>query len=173
MIYFYDDSSFAHFPFDKALLGRCLGLARNEGNEMTHWFMKSNGQVVPRRTVKRLTAEQLTPSNAVEIAKIAAFDDDVKRRLGDSFSLPVNKERMKTQAKEDSVDDYCRPTPFLDLHAEDPSTIPEADCVDANRKPILEHSLTEILISAEGEDGGGGGRQIAVRKSGQDDPDGV
>ena len=42
--------------------------------------MKSNGQVVPRRTVKRLTAEQLAPSNAVEIAKRSAFDDDVKRR---------------------------------------------------------------------------------------------
>ena len=31
-IYFYDDSSFARFPFDKALLGRCLGPARNKGN---------------------------------------------------------------------------------------------------------------------------------------------
>ena len=101
-IYFYDDSSFARFPFDKALLGRCLGPARNEKNEMTQWCLKSNGQVVPRRTVKCLTAEQLAPSNAVEITKRAAFDDDVKRRLGDSFSLPVNKQRMKTQAKEDS-----------------------------------------------------------------------
>ena len=61
------------------------------------------------------------------------------------MSLPVIKERMKTQAKEDSLDDYYGPTPFLDLHAEDPSTIPEADCVDANGNPILEHSLTDIL----------------------------
>ena len=37
----------------------------------------------------------------------------------------------------------------MDLHAEDPSAIPEADCVDANGKPILEHSLTYSLIFAE------------------------
>ena len=69
------------------MLGRCLGPARNEGNEMTQWCLKSNGQVVPRRTVKRLTAEQLAPSNAIEIAKRAAFDADVKRRLGDSSMM--------------------------------------------------------------------------------------
>ena len=69
---------------------------------MTQWCLKSNGQVVSRRTVKRLTDEKLAHSNAVEIAKRVAFDADVKHRLGDSFSLPVNKQRMKTQAKEDS-----------------------------------------------------------------------
>ena len=58
---------------------------------MTQWCLKSNGQVVPRRTVKRLIAEQLAPSNAVEIAKISGFDADIKRRLGDSFSLLINK----------------------------------------------------------------------------------
>ena len=43
-VYFYDDSSFACFPFYKALLGRCIGPARNEGNEMTQWCLKSNGK---------------------------------------------------------------------------------------------------------------------------------
>ena len=104
---------------------------------MTQWCLKSNGQVIPRRMVKRLTAEQLAPSNAVDIAKRAASDADIKRRLGDSFSLPVNKQRMKTRYKEDSLDDYYGPTPFLDLYAEDPSTITEAGCVDVNGKPIL------------------------------------
>ena len=51
------------------MLGRVLGLAKNEGNDMTQWCLKSNRKVVLRRTVKRLTAEQLAPSNAVEIAK--------------------------------------------------------------------------------------------------------
>ena len=64
-----------------------LGPARKEGNEIAQWCMKSNGQVVPRCTVKRINAEQLAPSNAVEIAKRAAFDADIKRRLGDYFSL--------------------------------------------------------------------------------------
>ena len=56
---------------------------------------------------------------------------------------------MTTQAKKDSLDYYYGQTLFLDLHAEDHCTIPVADCVDANVKPILEHSLTDILISAE------------------------
>ena len=33
--YFYDDSSDASFPFLKAMIGRFLGPAKNEGNEMT------------------------------------------------------------------------------------------------------------------------------------------
>ena len=65
-VYFYDESSVARFPFLKAMLGRVLGPAKNKGNEMTKWCLKSNGKVVPRRTVKCITAEQLAPSNAVD-----------------------------------------------------------------------------------------------------------
>ena len=89
--YLYDDSSYARFQFLKAMLGRVLGPAKNKGNEMTQWCLKSNGKFVPRRTVKRLTSEQLAPSNAVEIAKRTAFDDNVSRKLGDSFSLLENR----------------------------------------------------------------------------------
>ena len=98
-VYFYDDSSAARLPFLKAMLGRVLGPAKNEGNEMTQWYLKSNGKVVPRRTVKRLTAEQLTPSNAIEIAKRTAFDTNISRKLGDSFSLTANRKSIKTQLK--------------------------------------------------------------------------
>ena len=42
-VYFYDNSSISHFPFPKAMLGRCLGPAKNEGNEMTQWILKQNG----------------------------------------------------------------------------------------------------------------------------------
>ena len=73
------------------MLGRVLGPANNEGNEMTKWRLKSNGKVVPRRTVKCLTAEQLAPPNAVEIAKRIAFDTNIRRKLGDSFSIPANR----------------------------------------------------------------------------------
>ena len=46
-VYFYDDSSTSQFPFPKSRLGRCLGPAKNEENEMTQWVLKQNGQVVP------------------------------------------------------------------------------------------------------------------------------
>ena len=42
-VYFYDNSSISQFPFPKAMLGRCLGPAKNEGNEMTQWILKQNG----------------------------------------------------------------------------------------------------------------------------------
>ena len=68
-VYFYDNSSAARLQFIKAMLGIVLGLAKNEGNDMTQWCLKSNRKVVLRRTVKRLTAEQLAPSNAVEMQR--------------------------------------------------------------------------------------------------------
>ena len=95
------------------MLGRALGPAKNEGNEITQWCLKSNRKFVPRRTVKRLTAEQLAPSNAVEIAKRTAFDANVSRKLGDSFYLPANIKVIKTRAKGAALDDFYGPTPFL------------------------------------------------------------
>ena len=35
------------FPFNKEVLGRVLGPARGEGNEMCQWILKANGNVVP------------------------------------------------------------------------------------------------------------------------------
>ena len=36
-VYLYNDYSTSQFPFPKSRLGRCLGPAENEGNEMTQW----------------------------------------------------------------------------------------------------------------------------------------
>ena len=116
---------------------------------MTQWCLKSNVKVVPRRTVKRLTADQLAPSNAVEIAKRVDFDKNISRKLGDSFSLPANEKEIKTQSTGAALDDFYVPTKKFDLDDVDPTVIPEAGCVDVNVKPILANSLTDVLISAE------------------------
>jgi len=47
--YFREDKS--PFPYLKEILGRVLGPAKGEGNEMAQWILKANGKVVPRRTV--------------------------------------------------------------------------------------------------------------------------
>jgi hypothetical protein len=39
------------FPFNREVLGRVLGPARGEGNEMAQWVLKANGNVVPRRSL--------------------------------------------------------------------------------------------------------------------------
>ncbi len=41
-LYFREDS--ASFSFQKEQLGRCLGPAKNEGNEMAQWVLKDNGK---------------------------------------------------------------------------------------------------------------------------------
>ena len=44
----------AQFPHNQEVLGRVLGPARGEGNEMAQWVLKANGLVVPRRSVRPL-----------------------------------------------------------------------------------------------------------------------
>ena len=148
-VYFYDYSSAAGFPFLKTMLGRVLGPAKNEGNEMTQWCLKSNGKVVPRRTLKLLTVDQLAPSNAIEIAERTAFDANVSRKLGDSFSLLTNGKVIKTRAKGAALNGFYGLTPFFDLDDLEPTVVSEADCVDTNGKLILANSITDVLISAE------------------------
>jgi hypothetical protein len=41
----------AKFPFNREVLGRVLGPAKGEGNDMAQWILKANGNVVPRRTL--------------------------------------------------------------------------------------------------------------------------
>ena len=36
------------FPHNQEVLGHVLGPARGEGNELSQWVLKSNGNVVPR-----------------------------------------------------------------------------------------------------------------------------
>ena len=150
MVYFYDNSSISQFPFSEAMLGRCLGPAKNEGNEMTQWILKQNGGMVPRRTVRKLTSEILAPSNEIEKAKRDAFDINIKRKLDDSFSPPVNA-LQPDNSKEHPTYDYYGEDPFLEDEEFKTSKISVADYVDANAKPILVHSLTDILVSAEVE----------------------
>ena len=106
------------------------------------------GGVVPRRTVRKLTSEMLASSNEVEKAKRDAFDIDIGRKLCDSFSPPVDALKPEN-SKEHPTYDYYGEEPFLEDEEFRISKIPVADCVDANGKPILVHSLTDILVRAE------------------------
>ena len=142
-VYFYDDSSASNFPFPHAMLGRCLGPTKNEGNEMTQWCLKQNGQIVPRRTVFRHTPEQMAPSNEVETRKRAAFDDAIRSILGDSFTLPPGD--VPTPREDYDTQDLLHE---MDVE-EETSAIPEADVTDAAGRPILQQSATDMLINAE------------------------
>ena len=86
-VYFREDS--ASFPFLKEQLGRCLGPAKNEGNEMAQWVLKDNGKVLPRRTLRRLSTAELSLSNESEAERHMIFTTFVCGILGDSISLPA------------------------------------------------------------------------------------
>ena len=96
------------------MLGKFLGSAKNEGNEMTRWVLKKNGQVVPCCMLQNLTVKQLVPSNEVEQQKRAVFDADISWILGDSLSLAVDGMHLETRdVIEEESDEFYGPRPFL------------------------------------------------------------
>ena len=76
--YFRDQT--AAFPNNKEVLGRVLGPARGAGNEMAQWILKTNGRVVPRRSLRPLKVDEI--HSPVEIKEREVFDDLIKRRWG-------------------------------------------------------------------------------------------
>eukprot|EP00957_Ditylum_brightwellii_P019018 1431766-Ditylum_brightwellii.AAC.1 len=65
------------FPFNQEILGRVLGPAKSEVNEMAQWAMKGNGNVVPRRTLRLLKVEEL--NSKTEIRSHNFFDEPTTR----------------------------------------------------------------------------------------------
>jgi len=55
-VYFCDGSM--NFPYMKEVLGCYLGPAKNEGNEMTMWVLKANGNIVPRTGLRQLALQR-------------------------------------------------------------------------------------------------------------------
>ena len=83
----------AKFPYQVEVLGRCLGPTKDEGNVMAQWILQINGNIVPRRTLRRQRQEELSPHNSIEKQKRNAFDENrSKASLGivdRSWSTPL------------------------------------------------------------------------------------
>ncbi len=125
------------FPFPKEYLGRVLGPATNTGNEMAQWILKSNGQVVARRTVRKLKPEEIH-NNTVEEQKRQLFDSMIQKKLGDSISPPPAP--LKPEETE-----------FIPYEDDEvgPITMPESDPVDASTQAVGEQPWYDRLIHAE------------------------
>ncbi|KAL7538844.1 hypothetical protein ACHAXR_009411 [Thalassiosira sp. AJA248-18] len=136
----------AAFPLNTKVLGRCLGPTKNEGNEMCQWVLQINGQIVPRRTIRRLTPGELSISNETEVQKRAVFDKAIQEKLGDSFTLrPLDNSVKLASSNPQDGDDLVA---YYD-DEETPAALPEADLVDATGKPINQQSVSDLLINAE------------------------
>ena len=57
---------------------------------MSQWVLKQNGQIVPRRTMRKLTPEELVRES--EIRKRSNFDKAIKEMYGNSLSLSLLRE---------------------------------------------------------------------------------
>ena len=82
--YYRDNKS--KFPFNKELLGRILGPARGEGDQMSQWMLKPNGRVVPRRTARPLNDAELC--SEFEIRKRKIFDAFIEGKQRTSIIPP-------------------------------------------------------------------------------------
>ena len=86
------------------MLGCILGPPRGEGNELAQWVLKSNGNVVPRRTVRPLQLAELYSDT--EKQKRVIFDALIERRWGSPMSTQNKDDAdMTTDTEDNEVDD--------------------------------------------------------------------
>ena len=125
------------FPFNKEVLGRVLGPAKGEGNEMAQWVLKANGRVVPRRTLRPLQVSEI--HSPVEIGKRKVFDNLIKEKWGDSITPPVvlEEEEEKDFIEHEDDDEHLRVTPDI----EEP--------VDSSGRLINQQPACDKMINVE------------------------
>ena len=117
------------------MLGRVLGPARSEGNEMRQWVLKANGNVVPRRSLQQLQTAKIYRDS--EKKKRELFDKLIYERYGDSINVVLpNTDKPVTEMYEDE-DERARPTPDIE------------ETVDANGCVLNQLPAYDRLLNAE------------------------
>ena len=136
----------APFPHNQEVLGRVLGPARGEGNELAQWVLKSNGNVVPCQTVRPLQLAEL--HSDTEKRKQAIFDVLIERRWGSPMNTPnTDDANITTNTENNEVDNDETTTSKQHIDIE--------DSVDSqgrlmNQLPAYDHLLNaEIMVQAE------------------------
>ena len=124
----------AAFPNQKEVLGRVLGPAKGEGNEMCQWVLKPNGRVVPRRSLRPLQDAEI--HSPTEVSKRKLFDELIERRWGTQISPPKAKPKIRKNISADDGDDE-RWTPEVE------------DIVDSTGKMLNQQPAYDKLINAE------------------------
>ena len=134
----------APFPHNQEVLGHVLGPARGEDNELSQWVLKSNGNVVPRRTVQVLQLDEIHSDTEKRTRDV--FDALIERRWGSPMSTPKTDDtEMTTDAEENENNDDKMTKRHIDIE----------DSVDSqgeliNQLPAYDRLLNaEIMVQAE------------------------
>jgi hypothetical protein len=122
----------APFPHDREILGRVLGPARGHGNEMAQWILKSNGNVVPRRTLRPLREEE--KRNSTVMKHQAAFDELIQRRWNPSGAGMTSSSAIDESSDEDT---------------DNQSILNMEDAVDATGKLLNRQPSWDVMLQAE------------------------
>ena len=140
---YYRDNTQA-FPLNREVLGRTLGPARGQGNEMCQWILKANGNIIPRRSHRPLTVAE-THSD-VEQKKRDLFDRLIEERWGTSIN-PSNQPNDTSDCLEEYTDDVEPARILPDIE----------DAVDnqghlLNQQPLYDQILNaEVLLQLDDE----------------------
>ena len=129
----------APFPHNQEVLGCVLGRARGERNELAQWVLKSNGNVVPRPTVRPLQLAELYSDT--EKPKRVIFDAFIERRWGSPMSTPNKDDAdMTTDTEENEVaDDEMTSKQHIDIE----------DSVDSQGTLVNQLLSYDCLLNAE------------------------
>ena len=109
---------------------------KNEGNEITQAVLNINGRVLPCRTIRRLTTEEIHSNSEKLMRKY--FDDSIKKIHDDSMSLTDKTPEPNYMSLSD-----------IDDEDEYPVDIPYDDPVDATSKAIYDNPFTDIMVHAK------------------------
>jgi hypothetical protein len=139
---YYREENAHQFPHQKYLLGRVLGPSKNEGNEMAQNVLNHHGKIVPRRTIRRLTDEEVT--NPTEIKKRNDFNERISSLLGDSIKLPPAKHDPVELELQDFSDPDSPDDPL-----DSPSEWIDNDPTNSDGTAIFETPVSDTLINAE------------------------
>ena len=134
------------YPQGRWCLGRALGPTKNVGNKMCQWILKTNGEIVARRTVRHLNAgEEVNPAFEVEKSEMMTY---IYQRYGSPFR------HKNVQPRRQQHDDFVPYEPVYDDEGFISSEMPgDAEFNDKSHSPVDAFVNMEVLMSQGGEDG--------------------
>ena len=133
-VYYHDHGN---FPEHKQKLGRVLGPMKNKGNEMAQGVLNSNGKIVPRHTIRKLTVSEIH-SESENKNKRRIFEEElICSKLGDSMAFPPKPSSSPYVPYSDGVEPNSLQLPE------------DNDPVDPNGTSVFEKLITDHWIYAE------------------------
>jgi len=135
------------FPINKEILGRVLGPAKGAGNEMAQWVLKANGRVVPRRTVRSLTVDEMNSSTEKRMREV--FDGLIERRWGTSMIPPPKDSPLRQKEYNGMQHDDEEWEPYQDDNEAPREFENIEEPVDSTGRLIEQQPAYDRLINAE------------------------